>query len=156
MGVRGLNAIFLGSWVVLKFIIHRQNYSRTFCKTLFHSFAIRHLGKKCESVEKCIFKTLRLRSLKTLCKSDRACAHVPTESRDCDTHGLWSSCTQQKMKQKLSQECEYICNFSGSERVEDKINPCKAGTFHLEWNSGFPHITFNRNYHDKKCQGPIW
>lgn len=81
MGVKGSNAFFLGSWVVLKFIIHRQNYSRTFCKTLFLSFATRHLGKKCESVEKCIFKTLRLRSLKTLCKSDRACARAQRKQR---------------------------------------------------------------------------
>lgn len=100
--------------------------------------------------------------LKTLCKSDRpsSCTQVFTKNRRLKhavTHAGFGTVADSRKSSKIChRNMNVFATWVDLRRWKKKKNPCKPDTFHLEWNSAFLHFTFNRNYHDKKCQWPIW
>lgn len=121
--------------------------------------------KKAQLSQKCTFKTLHLTSLKNSSQIWRgfwpcslcSCVHQSQKTEVCfDTCRLWNSCRQQKIKKNLPQEYEYICNFSGSERVGGGWGEIHVNQTHFIWNEIQPSrispltvITMTRNASDQ-------
>lgn len=117
--------------------------------------------------QKCTFKSV-WDPFKTLCKSDRASNCAARAQVFIQTRMLKYAVTHSgfAMLQTLENQANFatwtgICTFGGPENmggggVGEVNNPCNPDRFHPEWNSASLHFSCNRNYHDKKCQWPIW